>query len=145
MSSQLRMVIDRFRAIDIPLARSGKQTLLLAGASVVPTVFDSAVATFRETARYLGCRERDDMERTNSPKRAFAMGRSLEPAPIRAPGAHARLLFRLLTLADQAGHKPPAKGATVHGLLLLMPVPVQPDPASRGSRRLRPAAAVPCE
>ena len=89
MSSQLRMVIDRFRAIDSHLAGSGKQTILLmAGASVVPTVFDGAVATFRETARYLGwkdrnlllafgCRNREDIERTNYPERAYAMGREL--------------------------------------------------------------------
>ena len=93
MSSQIRMVIDRFHGIDNELVGSKKRTMLfMAGASVVPTIFDGAIKTYRETAKYLGwqdcgvlpcfhCKTREDMERTNYPAEAFKMGRILVDGP----------------------------------------------------------------
>ena len=89
MSSQIRMVIDRFHGIDNYLVGASKKTvLLMAGASVVPTVYDGVVATFRETTKYLGwqesgllvafgCKNRADIEKTDYPGRAYTMGRTL--------------------------------------------------------------------
>ncbi len=93
MTSQLRMVIDRFHGIDKNLVGSKKRTMLfMAGASVVPTVFDGAIKTYRETAKYFGwqdfgvfpcfhCKTREDIERTNCPAEAFKMGRILVDGP----------------------------------------------------------------
>lgn len=99
--SQLKMVIDRFHGIDDRLRGADKRAvLIMTAADTAPSIIDGAVASFRETLRYLkwreagmllarGCYFRADLEKTDYPQRAYALGRAVgreEDASPAAPG-----------------------------------------------------------
>lgn len=90
LCAQIKMVIDRFHGIDDRLRGADKKAMLIVtAADTVPTIMDGAVASFRQTLRYLkwkeagmllayGCYSRADIEKTDHPKRAYELGRALK-------------------------------------------------------------------
>lgn len=90
VSSQIKMVIDRFHGIDDLLRGTAKKAMLImTSASKVETIFTGAVASYRETLKYLGwedcgilladgCYTRGEMEATDHPQKAYELGRSIK-------------------------------------------------------------------
>lgn len=90
LSSQIKMVIDRFHGIDDHLRGAHKKALLIVtAADKTPSITNGAVGSFRETLRYLqweeagillayGCYHRADIEGTDYPEKAYALGKILK-------------------------------------------------------------------
>ena len=90
MSSQIKMAIDRFHGVDDLLRKKPKKTMLLmTAASEVESIFDGAVTSYRETVKYLGwencgtllaygCYTQEDMEKTDYPGQAYALGKAVK-------------------------------------------------------------------
>ena len=90
LSSQIKMVIDRFHGIDNHLRKTRKKALLIiTAADKTPSIMNGAVGSFRETLRYLrweeagmllayGCYHPADMEKTDYPAKAYALGKILK-------------------------------------------------------------------
>ena len=89
MSSQIKMAIDRFHGIDDLLRGTPKKTMLImTAASEVKSIFRGAVASYHETAKYLGwkdcgtllaygCYTRADIEKTDYPGKSYALGKAV--------------------------------------------------------------------
>lgn len=89
MSAQLKRVIDRFYSVNSQLMESAKQAMLLVTAGDTdPTVSDALEAHFQAICSYLrwqdggrllahGVNTRADLEQTDFPQKAYAMGRTL--------------------------------------------------------------------
>lgn len=90
LSAQIKMTIDRFHGIDDHLRGKNKKAILIVtAADSTPSVMNGAVATYRETLRYLrwqdagtllayGCYARADIEKTEYPEKAYQMGKAVE-------------------------------------------------------------------
>ena len=90
LSSQIKMVIDRFHGIDDHLRGAHKKALLIVtAADKTPSIMNGAVGSFQETLRYLqweeagmllayGCYHRSDIEGTDYPEKAYALGKILK-------------------------------------------------------------------
>lgn len=90
VSAQLKTVIDRYHGIDDLIRGTGKSVFtIITAAYPEDWVFDGVKATIRTTARYLGwkdcggifaygCYRKEDIEKTDYPRQAFALGEDLE-------------------------------------------------------------------
>lgn len=90
MSSQIKMAIDRFHGIDNALRGSGKKAMLLmTAADKEEHIFRGAAGSYHKTVRYLGwqdcgmllcggCYTREDIEKTDYPQKAYALGRAIQ-------------------------------------------------------------------
>ena len=89
MSAQLKLVIDRFYSINGKLLGSGKKAILMAAAhDDQDWTMQGLVEHYKGVIRYLewknagillatGCGNRSDIEKTDSPKQAYEMGKNL--------------------------------------------------------------------
>lgn len=89
MSAQLAAVIDRFHGIDNLLRGTGKgAVLLVTAADPEQRVMNGVVGSYLETLHYLqwqdrgkvlatGCGQREDIEKTDYPAQAYALGAGL--------------------------------------------------------------------
>ena len=88
INAQLKTVIDRFYANDELLHGEKKSALLLTYADDKDRTADGAAATFDRMAEFLewenlgviaakACADRDDIERTDYPQKAYELGKSL--------------------------------------------------------------------
>lgn len=90
LSSQIKMVIDRFHGIDDHLRGTEKKAVLIVtAADRTASIMNGAVASYQETLRYLGwkdygrllaygCYTRKQLEKTDYPDQALALGRSVK-------------------------------------------------------------------
>lgn len=88
-SAQIKTVIDRFHGIDDLIRGTGKKSaLLVTAADNIERVTNGIVAVYEENLFYLkwrdcgqvlatGCPQREDIEKTDYPKMAYELGRSL--------------------------------------------------------------------
>lgn len=88
-SAQLKAAIDRFHGIDDLIRNTGKKAVLLVtAADTKERIMKGVVGTYIETLHYLnwqdcgkvlaiGCYAREDIEKTEYPKQAYDLGRSL--------------------------------------------------------------------
>lgn len=89
ISAQLKTVMDRYHGIDDLIRGNRKKVLtLITAAYPEDWVFEGVKATMKTTLRYLGwedcggiyafgCYQKKDIEKTDYPKRAYELGKSL--------------------------------------------------------------------
>ncbi len=90
MSAQIKTVIDRFHGIDDLLRHKNKKAILIVtAASDEERIMNGVVGSYEETLHYLGwqnagtllaygCYSREDIEKTDYPKKAYEMGRAVK-------------------------------------------------------------------
>ena len=90
MSSQIKMVIDRFYGIDKLLRETAKKAMLImTAAGNEESIFQGAEASYHQALKYLGwencgtlfaygCSTRDEIERTDYPHQSLLLGKAVK-------------------------------------------------------------------